>query len=301
MTSVPAEPIESPVWFAPLRSPSWLVPPIRDGAVRVAFCAEAWDEQAVGKAGRDLRLGLPLFLAEAARFGTDARPVTLRRPLGQTDRLPDATVVVRTAVAPGGRNAIRVRVSDLGGARVTHITRDANDEISLGRALDDLPRAVADAVTRGGVRPVWNSLYVLPAGAALAAYVRGSHACLRLSDEAEPADADAVAARRADERSVLGTLGSLATSTPEPFPALLFFGALMAARDAGSPVVGEFRMPANVRCTAATDVLDPVYAMTALVMRVFGDRDASDRRIERLRATGDAPLQRWLARVQAVT
>ena len=67
MTARGAEPIGAPVWFAPLRSPSWLVSRVRDDAVRVVFCAEAW-RQDVGGSGRDLRLGLPLYLAEAARY-----------------------------------------------------------------------------------------------------------------------------------------------------------------------------------------------------------------------------------------
>ena len=41
MNSPGAEPIGAPVWFAPLRSPSWLVPRVRDDAVRMVFCAEA--------------------------------------------------------------------------------------------------------------------------------------------------------------------------------------------------------------------------------------------------------------------
>jgi hypothetical protein len=279
------------------------VPRLREDAVRVVFCAEAWTGQPVGGAGRDLRLGLPLYLAEAARFVTDARPVALPHPVGPRDELPEAAVVVRSAVSPGGRGAVRVRVADLHGARVSEIAREATDEATLGAALAGLPRAVTEAASRAGVRPVWDSLYALPGGPALASYVRGSHACLRVSDEGVPAtaDADAIAARRSEVRSVLTALGSLATRSLEPFPALLFFGALLAARDAGSPVVGEFRMPANVRCTAATDPLDPVYAMTALVLRVFGDLQASDRRIERLWGSGDASMRRWLARVQAVT
>jgi len=298
-----AEPIGAPVWFAPLRAPSWLVPRVREDAVRVVFCAEAWTGQPVGGAGRDLRLGLPLYLAEAALFGTDARPVALRRPLGSRDALPEAHVVVRSAVSPGGTRPIRVRVSDLHGARVTEIARGATDEATLGAALEGLPRAVAEAASRAGVRPVWDSLYALPGERALASYVRGSHACLRVIDEALPAsaDAEAIAGRRADVRSVLTSLGTLATSTHEPLPALLFFGALLAARDAGSRVVGEFRMPASARCTAATDPFDPVFAMAALVLRVFGDLEASERRIERLRETGDPSMRRWLARVQAVT
>ena len=115
------------------------------------------------------------------------------------------------------------------------------------------------------------------------------------------ADTDSIAARRVDVRAVLEALGSLATSSPGPFPAMLFFGALLAAHDAGSPVVGDFRMQASVRWTAATDPVDPIYAIAALVMRVFGDLDASDRRIDVLRARDDRSMRRWLAAVQTVT
>ena len=297
---VPA--LESPVWYGPLREPSWLVPRVREDAARVVFCAEPWQQTAVDEAGRDLRLGLPLYLAESIRFGTNARPLAVRAPAGETDRLPDAAVVVRSAVAPDGGGSVRLRVLDHAGAVLTEIAREATDEEALGAALESLPRACIDAAASSGVRPIWNSLYALPSSAALVSYVRGQRACLRVSEEALPktADSAAVANRRSDLRSILGGLGSLATSTSEPFPALLFFGALLAAHDAGSPVVGEFRLQANARCTIATDPLDPVYAMTALVLRIFGDREASQRRMDRLRTVDDPAVHRWVARVAAI-
>ena len=303
MTPGPAEALEPPVWYGPLRAPSWLVPRARDDATPIAFFAEAWDDAAVDAPGRDLRLGLPLYLAEATRFGTNARAVACRTPMRPADVLPDAAVTVQSAVAPDGDPSIRLRVLDGAGDDIAEIVREADDEATLGAALDGLPRAIADAAAPGGVRPVWSSMYALPTGAALASYVRGQRACLRLSDGAVPAsaDPDTVAARREDVSAVLEALGALATSSPGPFPALLFFGALLAAHDAGSPVVGDFRMQASVRWTAATDPVDPVFAMTALVMRVFGDREASDRRIEALRTSDDRSMQRWLAEVQTVT
>ena len=196
-----------------------------------------------------------------------------------------------------------MRILDERGSVVEEIERTATDEASLGAAMEGLPYAVAMAAASAGVRPVWNSLYALPAGARLSAYVRGLHACHRMSSEAlaSTAEADALAARRADVRTVLGSLGALATSTPEPFPALLFFGALLAAHDAGAPAVGEFRLPANARWTAATDRFDPIYAIAALVAQVFGDHDSARRRIEELRAGDDPEVQRWLVRVEAVT
>ena len=297
------ETLEPPVWYAPLREPSWLVPSVRDDATRMVFCAEPWRETGVDAAGRDLRLGLPLSLAEAIRFGTNARPSAARAPIAETDRHPDAAVVVRSAVAPEGGASVRLRVIDPGGALLSEIVREANDRSTLGAALESLPRACIDAAASSGVRPIWNSLYALPSGAALVSYVRGQRACVRVSEGALPptADATAVADRRSDLRSILGGLGSLATSTPEPFPALLFFGALLAAHDAGSPALGEFRLQANARCTIATDPLDPVYAMTALVLRIFGDREASERRMDKLRTIDNPAIHRWVARVAAIS
>lgn len=303
MTPGWTELLEPPVWYAPLRSPSWLVPDARDGAPTVAFCAEAWDERVVDATGRDLRLGLPVYLAEAARFGTTARPFAGRSPLPGAQVGPDAAVTVRSAVVADGGGSVRLRVQEAAGEVVAEVVREAHDETSLGAALGGLPRALTDALAPTGIRSSWSSSYSVPSGAALAAYVRGQRACLRLSEGVVPASADAerIAARRADVRAVLEALGALATSSPGPFPALLFFGALVSAYDAGSPVVGDFRMQASVRWTAATDPADPVYAVAALVMRVFGDVEASERRMDALRTRDDGPMRRWLAEVQTVT
>ena len=303
MTPGPIEPLEPPVWYTPLRAPSWLVPVVREGAPTIVFRAEAWDGQGVGAAGRDLRLGLPVYLAEAVRFGTNARPFAGRPAPSGSEVWSDAPVTVRSAIGAVGRASITLHVLDSAGDVIADVVREAHDEGTLGAVLEGLPRAVVEAVGPIGIRPAWSSLYSVPIGAALATYVRGQRACLRLRDGALPpsADSDSIAARRADERAVLDSLGSLATSSPGPFPALLFFGALLAAHDAGSPVVGEFRMQASVRWTAATDPADPVYAIAALVMRVFGDLDASDRRIDVLRARDDGSKRRWLADVQTVT
>ncbi|CAN5648127.1 hypothetical protein BH18ACT17_BH18ACT17_13600 [soil metagenome] len=298
-----AAPLDPPVWYEPLRAPSWLVPGIRDDAATIVYSAEAWQEPSVDPARSDLRLGLPLYLAEAARFGTNTRPIALRTALAPGDRVPDARFMMRSAVAPGSDASIRVRVHDAHDDVIGEVVRQAKDERSLGEALEALPHAVSEITPKEDVRRTWSSAYILPSGPALTAYVRGQRACLRLRDGVLPsaADPDAIAERRAAVRLVLGGLGSLATSTSEPFPALLFFGALLAAHDAESPVVGEFRLQANARCTTATDPRDPVYAMAALVMRLFGDLDASERRMKALRATSDESMQTWLERVKAVT
>lgn len=300
MSADAAAPFDTPVWFEPLREPAWLLPPVRDDAPTIVFGAERWQEPGVDGDGRDLRSGVPLYLAEAARFGTNARSLALRDVVDPHDPPEPGVVTVRSAVAPDGRPSVRLRVFDPQGAPLDEIVRDAHDSASLGTTLGGLLHAVTQASASSGVRPIWNSLYSLPAGAALTSYVRGSHAVRRLSDDALPDSAhpDALSQRRADVRTVLTSLGALATSASESFPALLFFGALAAAADARSSVVGEFRLQANARCMTATDPLDPVYSMAMLVMALFGDRAAAERRAEALRATGDERVIRWVARVR---
>lgn len=293
---------EPPVWYRPLREPAWLVPRVRDDAPRVVFCAEAWGDQPVDGPGRDLRLGLPIYVAEATRFGTDARCVVMRTPVDVSQTIPGGDLVVRTAVAPDGDASIRMCVVDGSGTVVDEIVREARDAATLGEALTGLPRACTDALARCGVRPIWNSLYTLPAGASLVAYVRGLRACLRITEEALPptADAAAVAKRRDDVRSILTALASLATSTTEAFPALLFFGAVLAAHDVGASIVREFRLPVNSRSTTATEPFDPVFAMSALALRIFGDRATSDRRLAALQAANGDGVRGWIDVVRTV-
>ena len=295
-----ATPLETPVWFGPLREPGWLLPRARDDAPTIVFGAERWQEGGVDGNGRDLRLGVPLFLADGARFGTNARALALRVAVEPDEPPRHGVVNVRSAVAPDGQPSVRLRVFDQQGAPLDEIVRDAHDPAALGGALGGLLHAVTQASASSGVRPIWNSSYSLPSGAALTSYVRGLRAALRVSEGALPdtAHVDALSERRADVRSVLTSLGALATSASEPFPALLFFGALAAAADARSSIVGEFRLQSNARCMTATDPLDPVYQMAMLVMYLFGDRSAADRRAEALRATGDERVVRWVARVR---
>jgi hypothetical protein len=295
-----AAPLETPVWFGPLREPEWLLPRVRADAPTMVFAAERWREPGVDGDGEDLRLGLPLYMAEAARFGTNARALALQGAVDPEDPPRPGVVTVRSAVAPEGKPSMRLRVFDMQGEPVDEIVRDAHDRAALGGALGSLLHAVTQASAPSGVRPIWNSLYSLPSGTALTSYVRGLHAALRITVEALPetAHVDALSERRSDVRAVLTSLGALATSASEPFPALLFFGALAAAADARSSVVGEFRLQSNARCMTATDPLDPVYSMAMLVMHLFGDRAAADRRAEALRAAGDERVKRWVARVQ---
>ena len=115
MSADAAAPLETPVWFGPLREPAWLLPRVRDDAPTIVFGAERWRETGVDGDGRDLRLGVPLYLAEAARFGTNARALALREAVDPDDPPRRGVVTVRSAVAPEGQPSVRLRVFDAQG------------------------------------------------------------------------------------------------------------------------------------------------------------------------------------------
>ena len=107
-----AEPLEPPVWFEPLRSPSWLVPGVRDGAPRIVCCAEPWQGTAVDTAGRDLRLGLPLYLVRGAAVRHERSAGRSEGTASLGRRARDADLIVPSAVAPTVAPRVRVRVLD---------------------------------------------------------------------------------------------------------------------------------------------------------------------------------------------
>ena len=85
-------------WFAPLLAPTWLLPGVAKDAPRVELAAEPWPEEtALDQDGRDLRQGLPLFLAEGIRYLTNALP-SVRR-----NRSPRSA----SGPAPGSRSSRR--------------------------------------------------------------------------------------------------------------------------------------------------------------------------------------------------
>jgi hypothetical protein len=95
-----------PVWYEPLRSPSWLLPSVAASAPRVTFApAAAAEGESVSE--RRLREGLPMFLAEAIRFSTEARAAAVFDPAARGDASVHATVALEGA-GPERRLVVRV-------------------------------------------------------------------------------------------------------------------------------------------------------------------------------------------------
>jgi hypothetical protein len=297
--------LETPVWYAPLRSPSWLLPAPKADAPSVRFLAErSAGFDGLSDAERDLRLGLPLYLAESTRFLASIRPavdLTAQQPstpIGGEGRL------VWTAIAPDGARLVRVRIADASSGEIlTTIERPAQDGDELGGVLSELPRQVADALRNLGAPTLWDARYSLPPPPLTPILVRGQRTALRLGDPSMHVvadDPDRGARLREQVKAILRPLASAATSTKDTYPAMLFFGALVSAAEAGSDVVQSFRLPANARCMDATDERDPVFRISTLVLRSIGDAGVARQRARRLVTLDDAALLAWLTRVESV-
>ena len=301
MTKPIPDVLDEPVWYEPLRSPSWLMPPVRDDAPRVVFeAAPPPDDDA---RLRGVRTGLPLFLAEAVRFVSDATTAAVVSDEGDAG---SAVAYVRTALEDDGREpAIVVDVRDVRGGTVGDVRRAVPDDSSLESVIGTLPAAVAVALAPVGVRPVWSTVYVPPPSGHAAEQVRGHAVCawLRQPDlhRIDPStDADEAARRRAAVTAGLTRLAELAGRSASPFNAFLLFAGLMAVRDAGSGVYLDFRLQANALCMNATDPRDPVFRMSVLVLRALGDPEIAGRRRRSL-GTEDPALTSWLTRTEAVS
>jgi hypothetical protein len=297
--------LEEPVWFERLRQPTWLLPPAREGATRVAFVSEHDD----GRPDRDLLVGLPLYLAEAARFATEAATVALTAPVspGIGDRpareLDAAILVTTSTTGAGDLRRLRVRVERPSGT-VLDAELAAEDGRALAEALAELPHRVTDAVRGTGVPGTWAPVYGPPAAAEAVRYVHAHRACLELGHDAlyPPADADPeiVSARRTVVRALLGALADFAQRGSGAFPALLYFGGLAGAHVQGSSLPLEFRLQTNAICMEPTDPRDIPFRLSALVLRFQGDRQIAERRTRTLEETGDRAVAEWLGRVEAV-
>jgi hypothetical protein len=297
--------LEEPIWFERLREPTWLLPRAREGATRVAFVSEHAD----GRPDRDLSLGLPLYLAEAVRFATEAATVALTAPVaaGIGDRpareLDAAVLVTTSTTGAGDLRRLRVRVERPAGTLLDDELEAADGPV-LGEALADLPRRVTDAVRATGVPGTWAPVYAPPTAVEAVRYVHAHRACLELGHDAlyPPADDDPeiVSARRTVVKALLGALADFAQRGHGAFPALLYFGGLAGAHTHGSTLPLEFRLQTNAICMEATDPRDIPFRLSALVLRLQGDRQIAERRSRTLQETGDTAVAEWLERVQAV-
>jgi hypothetical protein len=292
------EVLEEPVWYAPLRSPAWFLPPIRPGAPNVVFTAPAADDDDPDRA---VRRGLPMYLAEAVRFTTDAQAATsfagasLLRP--STVR---ADVVL--AGAADDRSAI---VTLEGPADHSVVERGAVGIDGLETALAALPGTLTAALRAFGIRSVWSAVWASPVQGYALRQVCAHEMCRWLGDPANcvPRPEETPEETRDRRQAVLGALrplSGLAQRVASPFTAFLFFAGLAAARDAGSGLHLEFRLPANAMCMNATDPRDPVFRLSVLVFRLLGDPVIASQRARAI-VTDDPDLRHWLTRTEAVT
>jgi len=297
--------LEEPVWFDRLCRPTWLLPPVRDGAARVAFVSE----HRPGEPDRDLSVGLPLYLAESVRFATEAATVAVTAPVppGSGDlpaRELDASLLVTTAFAttPEGRRLL-LRVDGPSGA-IVETQLAAADGAELGETIAGLPRRVTDAVRSTGIPGTWAPVYASPSASLAVRYLHAHRACLELGDASlyPPADDDTeiVSARRTVVKALLSALADFAQRGRGAFPTLLYFGGLAGAFAHGSNLPLDFRLQTNALCMEAKDPRDLAFRLSALALRLQGDVQVAERRAHTLEGTGDRALAEWLRRVEAV-
>jgi hypothetical protein len=301
MTDVSGEPalLDEPVWYEPLRGPSWLMPPLRDDAIRIAFAPPSAPSGETAPA-RSVRVGLPLYLAEAVRFSSNARTVAVTGPWAETARA--AAVVTHALDDSGGSRRLTVQVRDPSGERVGEVVHEVPDETAFASALAGLSSQVLGVLREAGVRAVWSTVFTPPAPPVAIRYVRAHRLCswLRDPDVHDPVygNPDATASKAAAVNASLAELADTAARTKSPLAVALFFAGLVTAKENGSPSFGEFRLQANALCTSATDTRDPVFRLAVVPLSLYGERDAVARRIEEL--SGEAEVAAWLARVRTV-
>ena len=288
-------------WFAPLLAPTWLLPGVAKDAPRVELAAEPWPEEpAPDQDGRDLRQGLPLFLAEGIRYLTNALSSVRPDPVASFGEA-GAGISILTSIVAGHPPVIKVRLMDAAfGLERDPIEREVESDADLGAVLVSLPRATTDALRSTGVRSSWDSRYSPPPPASAARVVRGHRACVRFADPAFYAaeSADRRAAARDEARLVIRRLADAATSTSEALPAVLFFATLVGATRAGFDAANDFRMSVNARCMEATDPRDPVFRLSVIALRTIGDEAIAERRAHQLEAVEDPSFQDWLERAR---
>ncbi|HSL10609.1 MAG TPA: hypothetical protein VLA82_04780 [Actinomycetota bacterium] len=295
MPDTPASILEHPVWYEPLRSPSWLLPKVEPDAPLVVFVAAGAPDRETD-AERDLREGLPMYLAEAVRYSTVAR----------TGVATDATVPDEAIAVEVDASATAALVARLRGPRGEDLgtVTQAVDGNDVGRAIVALPGAIVAALRPAGVRSAWSTVFQPPADAHAADAIRGYAVCRFLLDPTAhrdvAADSEETARRRAAVDAALRRLADLSGRVTSPSASMLFFAGLAGCHDHGDPAYLGYRLSANGRCTTATDPRDPIFRISVLVFRLLGDPVIAGQRTRALASIDDVELRRWLARIDGV-
>ncbi|MGZ4132768.1 MAG: hypothetical protein ACXVWF_06955 [Actinomycetota bacterium] len=297
MTDAPRVLFPEPVWYEPLRSPAWLLPALREDAISVLFAPEADAEEGGDEA---LRLGLPLALAEAVRYTTDASTSACLVPPSGTE---EAAATVRTGVAgEAGDRVLRVRVAS--GEQVLHeASHPVPDDAALGVALAGLPAEVVGALREAGVRPVWATAYAPPAPARAVSNVRAHRGCAWLQDSAtfalggEPGDQGAL---RVQVRAALAAAAEHANRDGGPLGAALFLASVAAAKAGNSAVYIHFRLQANAIALTERNPRDPMSLLSVVALSLFGEAHSAEQRAQALGASAEPDVKRWLARARTI-
>lgn len=292
--------LEEPVWFEPLFSPSWLLPSLREGAPSILFIPEDPPEGQESPSARSLRIGLPLYLAEAVRFSTDARVSAATGPWAVTSG--STAVVTPSVTGEGPSRAVRAAVAGGDGGSLAHLSREAPDDASLGNVLAGLPNELIATLRESGVRPFWSTVYSPPLAPQAAEYVRAHRVCAWLRDPEVhapvPESPDATKEKFEVVKGALQTLAGLAARSASPLATALFFAGLLATRAHGTGAHADFRLPANSLAMKADDPRETVYRLSVPVLYLFGDDGAAETRVRSLMGSGDESMRAWLARVR---
>lgn len=275
-TGLPAL-LPEPVWFDPLRQPSWLLPPIRGGARRVLI---------VPGEGASL-LGLALFLGEALRFSTDAR---VEVATGDWVVTAGSAAVVRVRAPEDPSSGAVVEFGDASGTVEGRLAVLAGD----GAALASLPGRVAEGLHPRGIRAAWSTAFQAPSADHAVTYARSHEVVARLRAAAPDARGEP------DLHPLLAHLALASASHASPLEVAAFFAGLAAAKDAGSHAWGEYRLQANAIAQRATDPRDPVFRLSVAALALYGDTGEASARAHRLTGEATDELRAWLARIGAI-
>lgn len=289
-TAGPPTRFDEPVWFEPLKGPAWFLAPARDGAPCVVVRP---DRQELP----DDELGPALFVGEAIRFSSDARVEVQTQ--GERVATDTAALVEVGLGTTGPDRSLRVTVRDARGERLGEQRASADDDDALGAALAGLPSSLTGMLASLGVRAVWSTAFNVPADARAVDAVRALGALARLRALGEDPDAGDRGVGPA-AGAELHVMSQAVASQPSPPVVAAFIAGLVVARGLAGSGWGAFRLQANALAQRATDPRDPVFRLSVVSLRLFGDTGEASARAARVMPDGDRELRAWLARIGAV-